>query len=290
MNQNIKSDKLISVVEKKTHSDYGAFFNMIEDLGYYIDNVHDMKNKTTESKLIHMAYAYARRYATAGLYAQGAINQDEYSHMHKVFISLQHSTGTSKEFQIEAHKQALHFVLSYSNKLTPKLITYFVENVENGVIPCIKDRGEWYEFEPIVEMHTKIGLEENTRDNYSSQEMLDDIMREQEDELASKTMEKKFYTKFSNKTLDGTSEDGVHCRVHFSRGILEFNWSSDRGGTLRSLFSHSTLSSMIYFAEVPEMTFGFTLTDIPADKATLKLKMSHESEKLLELELVEIII
>ncbi len=119
------------------------------------------------------------------------------------------------------------------------------------------------------------------------QQMLAETMREKEDELARKKMEEEFHVKFSNKILDGVSEDGVHCRVNFTRGILEFNWSSDRGGALTPLFSHPTFFSMVYFAEVSGMTFGFGLTNVPADKATLKLEMSQGSEILLVLDLVE---
>ncbi len=141
--------RLISVVPKNNQDTAGAFFSMHVDLGYYIDNLDKGEND-----LLRMAYAYARRYATAGLFAQGIIDKVEYAHMLKIFKILQQTTGHSKEFQIDANEQAVEFVLSYSPLITSELIHFFVNGVENNDIPCFKDEGQWWDFDQLIDIFT----------------------------------------------------------------------------------------------------------------------------------------
>ncbi len=157
---NENETRFVSVVEKKDHSTYGALFSMHEDLGNYIDNIDTGKNE-----LHRMAYAYARRYAAAGLFAQGIVDNDEYAQTLKVFKAMQQTTGHTKEFQIEANEQAIEYVLSYSSELTLDLISFFVESVENGGMPCFKDEDKWWDFDQLIEMFTGFMASETTHEN-----------------------------------------------------------------------------------------------------------------------------
>ena len=97
-NDTFKTEKkLVDCVDKVEDSEYGLFVNIMNDLGSYIDKVGE-----DEDKLRMMAYAYARRFAAAGLCAQGAWDREAFDYTYNLFKSFQINTGQSVEFQKNA--------------------------------------------------------------------------------------------------------------------------------------------------------------------------------------------
>lgn len=139
-----KKEQLVSVVEKKENSEHGNFVNIINDLSHYIDQVGDKGDPLTR-----MAYAYARRASAAGLYIQGFINKEEFEYQKMMFKGFQQTTGVSRQFQIDAHEQALDFIISYDNRLNRTFIHATMMLVEGG-LDAPKDRGELYPYEQVM--------------------------------------------------------------------------------------------------------------------------------------------
>jgi TPR repeat protein len=138
---------LVTLVEKKENSEHGPFVNINNDLASFIEINEDC------SDLIKMAYGYARRYAAAGMYAQGIIDNSSYNHVYSMFQGLQLKTrdgdGDSKEFQIKAARQAIEYMISYSKELDVQIIQFTLHIVENGLDSPLS-RGETYDFNQVI--------------------------------------------------------------------------------------------------------------------------------------------
>lgn len=139
-----KNEKLVSVVVKRENSEHGNFVNIMNDLARYADEVGNKGEALTR-----MAYAYARRYAAAGLYIQGFYDKDEFEYLKFMFMAFQKTTGGSKQFQIDAHEQAIDFILSYDERLNRKFICAALTLVLGG-LDAPKDRGELYPYEQVM--------------------------------------------------------------------------------------------------------------------------------------------
>ncbi|MGR5233661.1 hypothetical protein [Vibrio rotiferianus] len=139
-----KKKELVSVVAKKENSEHGHFVNIINDLAHYIDEVGEKGDP-----LKRMAYAYARRSAAAGLYIQGFLDKNEFEYQKSVFKGFQQTTGVSRQFQIDAHEQALDFIISYDERLNRTFVHAAMMLVEGG-LDAPKDRGELYPYEQVM--------------------------------------------------------------------------------------------------------------------------------------------
>ncbi len=111
------SVRLLSVVDKITNSPYGEFANIVYDLGLYNEKVG-----TSDDPLRLMAYAYARRSATAYLHFQRIMDEVGFSHVVQVFRGFQQITGQSIEFQEEAFEQSEELINSYISPLEKELL------------------------------------------------------------------------------------------------------------------------------------------------------------------------
>lgn len=121
------NESLVSLVKKAENSQYGIFAEINNDLGDFINN---NENCSPELK---MSYAYARRFAVAGLYLQGLVEKELYDHVKTIFVGIQNSTGQSIDFQESACNQAVDLVKSYTNLFSENDIRYIVFLVENGI-------------------------------------------------------------------------------------------------------------------------------------------------------------
>lgn len=126
--------RLVSVVEKIENLPYGEFANMSNDLGYYVEKVQGK-----DDPLRIMAYAYARRMATACLYFQGMVEKDAYDHVLQVFKGFQLTTGQTVEFQEEAAAQAFELIQSYTTVLDKKSLSLILLFAEGRLDKSILD-------------------------------------------------------------------------------------------------------------------------------------------------------
>ena len=127
--------KLVELVNKDDASDFGQFVQMNNDLGNFVEKSGELPPETM------MAYAYARRAAVAGMYAQGLVDMDLVNHVKTIFKSLQLSTCQTKEFQDIAAKDAQIFVQSYfsSMQVDLNLIGKLCHSVELGYLKPLDD-------------------------------------------------------------------------------------------------------------------------------------------------------
>ena len=121
-----KTKTLVELVERNIPSGYGAFLDVNNDLAYFIEQNPNCCN------LIKMAYGYARRNVSAGMYLQGLIDRETYDYISLVFKGLQRATGQSKTFQIKANSQAQELIECYSDILCHETVTSIVLSVERG--------------------------------------------------------------------------------------------------------------------------------------------------------------
>lgn len=115
------------MVEKIENSEYGAFVNINNDLGYFIE-----KNQDCNS-LLKMSYGYARRFAVAGMYLQNIVKIEHYEYVMKVFRGFQQLTDGSVKFQEKAFDQAVELIQSYTEVFDRDAIKFVIFSVENGV-------------------------------------------------------------------------------------------------------------------------------------------------------------
>ena len=83
--------------------------------GGFMDLYNDLAPvwKPELDPLIQMAYAYARRIATCGLFFQGVAQQEHMDQTEKIFRSLQMTTGQTVDFQEAASAQANEVAAAY---------------------------------------------------------------------------------------------------------------------------------------------------------------------------------
>lgn len=117
--------RLIDAVCKTHNLACGIFGNISDDLGAL--NIPEL------SPLVRMAYAYARRFAAAGLYVQGVFSHEQYMYICTVFFSYQVTTakdaclrpGEDVPFQEEALKQAAELLITYDHRFNISFIQFF---------------------------------------------------------------------------------------------------------------------------------------------------------------------
>ena len=91
-------------------------------LGPFLDLYNDLAKLTIQEldqdPMIKMAYGYARRIATAGLYFQGVADEDHIREGQRIFQTLQATTGQTVAFQEEASAQANEAIKAYIPQAT----------------------------------------------------------------------------------------------------------------------------------------------------------------------------
>lgn len=103
-NSILKKLQLIDVVHRNETAS-GGFMDLYNDLAPVW--------KPDLDPSIQMAYAYARRMATYGLFFQGVDKQEDIEKSEKVFRSLQATTGQTIDFQEAASAQANELLSEY---------------------------------------------------------------------------------------------------------------------------------------------------------------------------------
>ena len=136
---NGKESSLVSLIEKRNNTDYGAFADIIGDISDCFGHVHahDTMDVSFErhadiDDLTKMAFGYANRAVVAGAIIQGAYQIEIYDIAKSIFQILQLTTNHSKEFQIEAAAQAQEFVASYDPRLSADLMGLMVQMIASG--------------------------------------------------------------------------------------------------------------------------------------------------------------
>lgn len=145
--------RLIDVVEKRENHEWGVFADIMNDLGEYSKEhgSYDQQNNI----LRFMAYAYTRRTAAAGLFLQGYWSREYYDHASNFFKSAQLSTGQSVEFQENAAKQSMEFLLSYDQRLNKNLVGPITAAVELNQVVSIFETGKRFSDEQIFEIFSR---------------------------------------------------------------------------------------------------------------------------------------
>ncbi|HGN2666792.1 hypothetical protein N7414_30545 [Pseudomonas sp. GD04087] len=92
---------------RKNHKTGFVFADINNDLGDWCSDFD------SQSKIVKMAYGYARRIAVDALYAQGLVKNDVREHVFMIFKSLQMQTGQTVEFQEAAYAQAIEYIKGY---------------------------------------------------------------------------------------------------------------------------------------------------------------------------------
>ncbi|MEZ8968064.1 hypothetical protein FCV82_02070 [Vibrio breoganii] len=104
---------LSDFVDKTTESEY-IFIKINNDLAHAVERI----SYEDWPPLLLMAYAYARRVATAALYFQGHFDKDVYDQVKVIFQRFQRSTGQTVDFQEEAYAESIRFMAEYSPVIT----------------------------------------------------------------------------------------------------------------------------------------------------------------------------
>lgn len=138
--------KLIDVVKKIDTSNLGVLARVYNDLGTYSDSV----NWEDEDPKRKMAYAYARRIAAAGLVLQGIWKREDYNYNKTMFVSYQHTTGQSREFQDAAGEQARELMRSYDSRITDTAVYNMVSLLETNGIPLPHESGKLLSFDELI--------------------------------------------------------------------------------------------------------------------------------------------
>lgn len=119
--------RLVDVVIKSNALNEGTFGNISNDLGDSVANLN--------TKLLKMAYAYARRSAAAGLFLQGVFDRNAFNYVQQIFESFQITTNHSRKFQEEAAAQALELMQSYDSRLTNEVVSFITTMAVNNLTP-----------------------------------------------------------------------------------------------------------------------------------------------------------
>ena len=130
---------LEDVVKRQTHSEYGLFYEMYQDLAEYAETI-DSTSSDPNDKLLLMTYAYARRSASAGLYLQGLMDTAGWKYTCEIFKTFQAASGHTKIFQEKATELSVQYMLSYSPFLTRENISILM-NIARSVDRVPSDDG-----------------------------------------------------------------------------------------------------------------------------------------------------
>lgn len=114
-NNRLKAESLTGLVKRKSSAGIGGFVDLNNDLGVMVDGL------TVKTPNVLMPYLYARSVATAGMYMQGAVGQEDYEYVQDLFYKFMASVGEgiSKEEQIQFQESSFDKAL----ELFPKYIT-----------------------------------------------------------------------------------------------------------------------------------------------------------------------
>ncbi|GAC30399.1 hypothetical protein [Brumicola pallidula] len=117
-------------VQKVDQSEYGQFVQINNDLGKFVEDKPELPPE------VMMAYGYARRFAVAGMFAQGVVDSGLVNHVKLIFKSLQQSTGLTKEFQNNAAQESLDLINSYFDGIELNLMDLgkLCHSVESGTL------------------------------------------------------------------------------------------------------------------------------------------------------------
>ena len=145
---------LVDLVEKIEDNGYGAFLDINNDLGRFVEKNPDC------SKMLKMSYGYARRAAVAGMVLQGIMKQADYDYVYKVFNAIQVSTEHTVEFQEEAAKQAYELISSYTNLFKKDGLMLITSLVHQGD-PLTPPEGETLDIETLAKLIADIKKKSN---------------------------------------------------------------------------------------------------------------------------------
>ncbi len=138
-----KQIRLIDLVVKKYDLEEGIFANINNDLNDAISENTDI--------LLKMAYGYARRVASAGLFLQGVFNRENYDHAVNIFKSLQLQTGQSIEFQEEAYSQAIELLQRYDNRFNKVFNSQIISTIELNQVESAYEYDKYFTDEQIFD-------------------------------------------------------------------------------------------------------------------------------------------
>ena len=129
----LQAQSLINIIERKSFTDRGYFFDMHQDIeSYYVSNQQASAN-------ILMPAFYARRFCFAGMYAQGLAIKDNFDEVDQSFFQTMAQIGflISKqeqiEFQEESFEQALKWINHYYGKVERHTSGLLVVAAKNGL-------------------------------------------------------------------------------------------------------------------------------------------------------------
>lgn len=148
-----KEQKLVDVVRKTHNLQCGIFGNISDDLG-------DLQIPELSPK-VRMAYAYARRFAAAGLYVQGVFSYDQYMYICTVFMSFQITTakdanllpGEDVSFQEDALYQAAELLITYDRRFNISFIKFFgtILNTQGKSFPVLPSGSSYEKTMDVIE-------------------------------------------------------------------------------------------------------------------------------------------
>lgn len=148
-----KEQKLVDVVRKTHNLQCGIFGNISDDLG-------DLQIPELSPK-VRMAYAYARRFAAAGLYVQGVFSYDQYMYICTVFMSFQVTTakdanllpGEDVSFQEDALYQAAELLITYDRRFNISFIKFFgtILNTQGKSFPVLPSGSSYEKTMDVIE-------------------------------------------------------------------------------------------------------------------------------------------
>lgn len=129
--------KIVNLVDKKSDSGFGFFYDMNADLSEMISKSSNQIPETI------MPYFYARRFAVAGMYMQGIVSKNDFEYVDKLQYNYTCQVGekmTKQEqinFQEQSLAEALDLINIYSEKLISKITTsIFIVCARNGISIC----------------------------------------------------------------------------------------------------------------------------------------------------------
>ena len=146
--------RLIDVVEKIEDNGHGAFLDINNDLGRFVEKYPDCND------MHKMAYGYARRTAVAGMVLQGIMKQADYDYVYKVFTAIQQTTVHTVEFQEEAAKQAYELIASYTSLFNKEALMMIGSVVHQGN-PLTPPEGETLDIEMLAKIIANIKKKSN---------------------------------------------------------------------------------------------------------------------------------
>jgi len=151
---NIETKTLANLIKKKHHRFEGVLAEINNDLN---DGISEdlLQSQNYDDKLILMAYGYARRFASAGLFLQGVFTKDDHQQSIDIFYALQSKTGQTVKFQEDAFAQALEYIQSYDKRITRDFTSKVTMQAENKEVLSVHDLETQVTFEGLYQMFNK---------------------------------------------------------------------------------------------------------------------------------------